>query len=47
MQKLECVGHVQKRVGNRLCKLKEHVKGLEGKEKLTNVIDCRIIMELP
>ena len=47
VQKLECVGHVQKRVGNRLRKLKEHVKGLGGKRELTNVIDCRIVMELP
>ena len=38
VQKLECIGHIQKRVGNRLWKLKERVKGLGGKEKLTNII---------
>jgi len=30
-----CTGHVQKRVGNRLRKLKKNVKGLSGKGKLT------------
>ena len=28
--KYECIGHVQKRVGNRLRKLKKKVKGLSG-----------------
>ena len=41
VEKLECVGHVQKRVGNRLRNLKKNVKGLGGKGKLTNnLIDC-------
>ena len=31
VQKKECVGHVQKRVGTRLRKLKKEVKGLKGK----------------
>ena len=30
--KLECVGHVQKRVGTRLRNLKKNAKGLGGKE---------------
>ena len=38
VKKLECIGHVQKRVENRLRKLKKTVKGLGGKGKLTNVI---------
>lgn len=42
VQKLECIGHVQKRVGNRIRKLKERVKGLGGKGKLTNVIIDRL-----
>ena len=37
VKKLECVGHVQKRVGTRLRKLKQEVKGIGGKGKLTNV----------
>ena len=36
VQKLECVGHVQKRVGSRLRNLKKNNKGLGGKGKLTN-----------
>ena len=31
--KLECIGHCQKRVGNRLRKLKKRVKGLGGQAK--------------
>ena len=31
--KLECIGHYQKRVGNRLRKLKKGVKGLGGQAK--------------
>ena len=31
VQKKECIGHVQKRVGTRLRKLKKEVKGLKGK----------------
>ena len=42
VQKLECIGHVQKRVGNRLRKLKTRVKGLGGKGKLTNAIIDRL-----
>lgn len=38
MNKLECVGHVQKRVGTRLRNLKKTQKGLGGKGKLTNKI---------
>lgn len=34
--KLECIGHVQKRVGSRLRKLKKTTKGLSGKGKLTD-----------
>ena len=38
VQKKECVGHVQRRFGSRLRKVKKEVKGLKG--KLTeNVID--------
>lgn len=36
LAKLECVGHVQKRVGTRLRNLKKTVKNLGGKGKLTN-----------
>ncbi|GFW09659.1 uncharacterized protein TNCV_1393601 [Trichonephila clavipes] len=40
VNKLECIGHVQKRVGSHLRKLKKSVKGLRGKGKLTdNFID--------
>ncbi|GFU09765.1 uncharacterized protein TNCV_1765731 [Trichonephila clavipes] len=34
--KLECIGHIQKRVGSRLRKLKKDTKGLGGKGKLTD-----------
>ncbi|GFV72883.1 uncharacterized protein TNCV_1619581 [Trichonephila clavipes] len=34
--KYECIGHVQKRVGSRLRKLKKSTKGLGGKGKLTD-----------
>ncbi|GFX74431.1 uncharacterized protein TNCV_3213181 [Trichonephila clavipes] len=34
--KLECKGHIQKRVGSRLRKLKKNTKGLGGKGKLTD-----------
>ena len=34
--KKECVGHVQKRVGTALRKLKKEKKGLGGKQKLTD-----------
>ena len=36
IRKLECVGHVQKRVGTRLRNLKKIVKNLGGRGKLTN-----------
>lgn len=36
LKKLECVGHVQKRVGTRLRNLKKVVKNLGGRGKLTN-----------
>ena len=40
MKKFECIGHVPKRVGTRLRKLKQRTKGLAGKGKLTSsVID--------
>ena len=38
--KKECIGHVQKRMGNRLHKIKKATKGLGGRGKLTaNLID--------
>lgn len=36
VSKLECIGHIQKRVGTRLRKLKKKTKGLSGKGKLTD-----------
>ncbi|GBM67591.1 hypothetical protein AVEN_120609-1, partial [Araneus ventricosus] len=36
VEKLECIGHVQKRVGGCLRKLKKNEKGLGGKGKLTD-----------
>ncbi|GBN05699.1 hypothetical protein AVEN_95474-1 [Araneus ventricosus] len=36
VEKLECTGHVQKRVGGRLRKFKKNEKGLGGKGKLTD-----------
>ena len=42
VKKLECIGHVQKRVGTRLRKLRQNVKGIGGKGKLTNVIIDRL-----
>ena len=36
VEKLECVGHVQKRIGTRLRNLKKNVKNLGGRGKLTN-----------
>ena len=35
VRKRQCVGHVQKRVGNRCIKLKKRIKGLGGRGKLT------------
>ncbi|GFU82342.1 CCHC-type domain-containing protein [Trichonephila clavipes] len=40
--KLECIGHVQKRVGGRLRQLKKTTKGLGGKNKLTDKLIDRI-----
>ncbi|GFT87363.1 uncharacterized protein TNCV_413581 [Trichonephila clavipes] len=34
--KYECIGHVQKRVGSRLRKLKKSTKGVGGKGKMTD-----------
>ncbi|GFT69264.1 uncharacterized protein TNCV_2254101 [Trichonephila clavipes] len=40
VNKLECIGHVRKRVGSHLRKVKKSVKGLGGKRKWTdNFID--------
>ena len=40
VEKFECVGHVQKRLGNRL--RKKEVKGLGGKKRLTDEIIDRL-----
>ena len=40
--KRECVGHVQKRVGTALRKLKKDKKGLVGRGKLTDTIIDRL-----
>ena len=42
VKKLQCVGHVQKRVGSRLSKLKKTEKGLGGKGKLTQATVDRL-----
>lgn len=42
VEKLECIGHVQKRVGSRLRKLKSKTKGISGKGKLTDVFIDRL-----
>ena len=42
VKKKECIGHVQKRVGNRVRKLKLQIKGLGGKGKLTNAMVERL-----
>ena len=34
VKKLECIGHYQKRVGNRFRKLRARTKGLGGKNKV-------------
>lgn len=36
VNKLECIGHIQKRVGTHLQTLKKSVKGLGGKGNLTD-----------
>ena len=38
IEKLECIGHVEKRVGNRLRNLKRNLKGLGGRRHLTDII---------
>ena len=42
VQKLECVGHYQKRIGTRLRKLKKSVKGLGGRGRLTDATIDRL-----
>ncbi|XP_077550765.1 uncharacterized protein LOC144164042 [Haemaphysalis longicornis] len=42
VQKLECTGHVQKRVGCRLRKLKKTVRGLGGKGNITDALTDRL-----
>ena len=42
VEKLECIGHVQKRVGRRLRELKKNVKGLGGKGRLTKTMIDRM-----
>ena len=42
VNKLECVGHYQKRIGTRLRKLKKTVKGLGGRGRLTDVTIDRL-----
>ena len=42
VKKLECIGHIQKRVGTRLRKLRQNVKGIGGKGKLTNAMIDRL-----
>ena len=42
VKKRECVGHVQKHVGNRIRKKKKLVRGLGGKGKLTEAIIDRL-----
>ena len=42
VEKLECVGHVQKRVGTRLRNLKKNVKNLGGAGKLTDKMIDRL-----
>ncbi|EFN88196.1 hypothetical protein EAI_13769, partial [Harpegnathos saltator] len=41
VKKSECVGHVQKRMGTRLCNIKKKEK-LGGKERLTDVLIKRL-----
>ncbi|GFX80469.1 uncharacterized protein LOC101238613 [Trichonephila clavipes] len=40
--KLECIGHVQKRVGGAVASIKKTTKGLGGKNKLTDKLIDRI-----
>ena len=47
IQNLECVGHVQKRVGCRLRNLRKQEKGVSGNRKLTNnMIPISIVLKL-
>ena len=39
-KKFECLGHYQKRVGNRLRKLRQRVKGLGGTSKAKEIMHC-------
>ena len=39
-KKSECLGHYQKRVGNRLRKLRQRVKGLGGTSKAKEIMHC-------
>ena len=42
VEKLECVGHVQKKVDSQVRSLQKAKKGLEGRWKLTNAIIDRL-----
>ena len=42
VEKLECIGHYQKRVGTRCRKLEKNVKGLGGRGRLTNATVDRL-----
>lgn len=42
VEKLECIGHIQKRVGSHLRKLKSKTKGLSGRGKLTDTFIDRL-----
>ena len=42
VNKLQCIGHVQKRVGSRLLSLKKRVKGLGGIGKLSKLVIDRL-----
>ncbi len=42
VNKFECIGHIQKRVGTHLRKLKKKTKGLSGKGKLTDAFIDRL-----
>ena len=42
VEKLECIGHVKKRVGKRLRNLKKNVKGIGRRERLTDNINNKL-----
>ena len=46
IEKLECINHVQNRVGNMLRNLRKNVKGAGGKGRLTHIslTNCEIII---